>query len=387
MNAIWLLAVLTCLQAPTPDLEDAVLAQHARLDQQAFDELLGKWDRNHDLVLTKAELGPDRLEHLRYFDANQDDRLDAAEFIQQRQKERSALGAPMPIAEVKDQSYGPHARNVFDLWLAPGDEPTPLVIYIHGGGFRNGDKEFVRYRERENVARCFRSGVSFAAINYRLIEHATIDQIMDDGALAVQYLRLHAEQYNLDPALFAAYGHSAGGGIALWLGTVDDLAAPLADDVVRTQSSRLVSAGHIAAQASYDFDRWAEIFKLPMAFIRMGASSFRDYYCAEENEQLDSDSARKIRDAVDMPAFLDKHDAHLHIENLMPLAPPASIGDMIHHPLHATWLKQLCDERELPATLTIATTPVSERVSVIDFFLERFAELQTDAAQAAAGTK
>ena len=39
-----------------------------------------------------------------------------------------------------DVRYGPHERNVFDLYLTKSTKPTPLVLYIHGGGFRSGDK-------------------------------------------------------------------------------------------------------------------------------------------------------------------------------------------------------------------------------------------------------
>ena len=45
---------------------------------------------------------------------------------------------PPTHANVK---YGEHERNVFDIWLADSDKPTPLAIYIHGGGFRAGSKE------------------------------------------------------------------------------------------------------------------------------------------------------------------------------------------------------------------------------------------------------
>lgn len=36
----------------------------------------------------------------------------------------------------KDVAYGPHERNVLDVWLAESATPTPLVVYIHGGGFQ-----------------------------------------------------------------------------------------------------------------------------------------------------------------------------------------------------------------------------------------------------------
>src|SRR5262245_29152389 len=34
----------------------------------------------------------------------------------------------------------PHANNKLDLWLAKAERPTPLVVFIHGGGFVGGDK-------------------------------------------------------------------------------------------------------------------------------------------------------------------------------------------------------------------------------------------------------
>lgn len=55
------------------------------------------------------------------------------------QEKRNGGARPAPdLAEVK---YGPHARNVLDLWKARSDRPTPLVVFIHGGGFRGGSKE------------------------------------------------------------------------------------------------------------------------------------------------------------------------------------------------------------------------------------------------------
>ena len=36
--------------------------------------------------------------------------------------------------------YGPHERNVLDVWLAESDKPTPVLVSIHGGGFQGGDK-------------------------------------------------------------------------------------------------------------------------------------------------------------------------------------------------------------------------------------------------------
>src|SRR5215204_4677038 len=51
--------------------------------------------------------------------------------------------APKPKPDLANVSYGPHARNVLDLWQAKSVTPTPLVAFIHGGGFRQGSKESV----------------------------------------------------------------------------------------------------------------------------------------------------------------------------------------------------------------------------------------------------
>ena len=47
---------------------------------------------------------------------------------------------PEGIQYLHDVRYGPHERNVLDLWLVKSDKPTPLVLFIHGGGFQTGDK-------------------------------------------------------------------------------------------------------------------------------------------------------------------------------------------------------------------------------------------------------
>src|SRR5262245_24605401 len=71
--------------------------------------------------------------------------------------------------DVANAKYGPHERNVVDLWKAKSDKPTPVVVYIHGGGFRAGDKSTLSPGLR---AECLKAGISVAAINYRLSQQA-----------------------------------------------------------------------------------------------------------------------------------------------------------------------------------------------------------------------
>ena len=56
-------------------------------------------------------------------------------FIQSQEKSNNI---PLNLNGIKadfvNESYGDHKRNKFDIWLAESEKPTPLVIYIHGGG-------------------------------------------------------------------------------------------------------------------------------------------------------------------------------------------------------------------------------------------------------------
>jgi BD-FAE protein len=77
---------------------------------------------------------------------------------------------PSPPPDVAGAAYGPHERNVLDLGRARSERPTPLVIFLHGGGFRQGDKRQV---PEPLVREALRAGVSVASVNYRLTNVAT----------------------------------------------------------------------------------------------------------------------------------------------------------------------------------------------------------------------
>jgi acetyl esterase/lipase len=105
-----------------------------------------------------------------------------------------------------------HFRQKLDLYLPDAAAPVPLILWIHGGAFRMGDKgghvplEYVE------------AGYAAASINYRLSQHAIFPAQIEDCKAAVRWLRAHAAQYGLDPTRFAAWGPSAGGHLAAMLG-------------------------------------------------------------------------------------------------------------------------------------------------------------------------
>ena len=159
-----------------------------------------------------------------------------------------------PTPTHADVAYGSDPRNILDLWLVPSKKPTPLLIYIHGGGFRGGDKSKINSALIKNM---MKEGISVASINYRLTEQGLLAKgknmypaPMHDGARAIQFLRYNASKYNLDKAKFAASGGSAGGCMLMWLGFHPDLAQADHEDPILRESSRLQALAPSGGQTS-----------------------------------------------------------------------------------------------------------------------------------------
>jgi acetyl esterase len=145
--------------------------------------------------------------------------------------------------------YGPHPAQTLDFFRAVTDGAAPLFVFIHGGGFRGGDKAALPEILREKL---LAAGVSVAAVNYRLSDVAPFPAAMEDGSRAVQFLRYKADEWGLDKSRVAAGGGSAGAGTSLWIGFRPDQADAGHADPVRRESTRLSCIACWQAQCSYD---------------------------------------------------------------------------------------------------------------------------------------
>jgi acetyl esterase/lipase len=148
--------------------------------------------------------------------------------------------------------YGKHPRQVLDFYQAKSDQPTPVVFYIHGGGWRGGDKKI-------NPKPFLDKGISVAAINYRFVQHGVEEHVvppvkapLEDAARALQFVRSKASEWNIDKRRIGATGGSAGGCSSLWLAFHDDLADPGSKDPIARESTRLYCAAVDGAQTSLD---------------------------------------------------------------------------------------------------------------------------------------
>lgn len=91
--------------------------------------------------------------------------------------------------------------------------PMPVVVYIHGGGFRSGSKT----DGRPFSAALARGGYFAASISYRLSDVAGYPAAVHDCKAAIRFLRANAEELAIDPNRIGVWGHSAGGHLAAYL--------------------------------------------------------------------------------------------------------------------------------------------------------------------------
>ena len=103
--------------------------------------------------------------------------------------------------------------DYLDLYVPWSEEPMPLLICVHGGGFVAND---CQSRQAVLMYQYFRSkGYAVATVNYRLAQEATFPLPLSDVKAAVRFLRANASQYGYDPERFAIWGESAGGYLAV----------------------------------------------------------------------------------------------------------------------------------------------------------------------------
>ena len=137
----------------------------------------------------------------------------------QRQSAAKPLKVPEGITAHRNIAYvtDGHERQKLDLYVPDTGENLPLVIWVHGGAWRGGNKKHYVPKAYLNA------GYAGASINYRLSQHATFPAQIEDVKAAVRWLRANAETYRIDPNRFAAWGSSAGGHLVAMLGTTGDI--------------------------------------------------------------------------------------------------------------------------------------------------------------------
>lgn len=93
-----------------------------------------------------------------------------------------------------------------------GCAPCPVVLYVHGGGWHEGDRGAGMHPWLNPLLA--RNGYVTASLTYRLSGEAGWPAPLDDVRTAVEWLRSHADEIGADPGRVGLWGHSAGAHLA-----------------------------------------------------------------------------------------------------------------------------------------------------------------------------
>lgn len=115
-------------------------------------------------------------------------------------------------------AYAEHATGpeTLDVWRPAGAGPHPVVVWVHGGGWKFGDLYGLGIREA--AARAAAEGLVVVSVSYRRTRDARWPAQAEDVACALGWVHAHAGELGADPARVALVGHSAGGHLALVVG-------------------------------------------------------------------------------------------------------------------------------------------------------------------------
>jgi hypothetical protein len=264
----------------------------------------------------------------------------------------------------KDIAYDTKARTQFDIWLPNSNTPTGLVIYVHGGGFTSGDKDFV-YAVQSGGAWDFptdiryllQNNIAFATIRYTYLnntgETEGVKKPMSDVRRALQYIRSRATDFNIDKNKIVLAGNSAGAGTSLWIAFNNDFANSQNSDPVLRESSRVKGVVARETQASYNIEdvwvnnvfvdynvTWSQI-------LANETGNIQKIYGVSSNAQYESATIDTYRAEVDMLSLMSVDDPEIWINNtLRDVVNPYNPYNQdipSHHAFHARELKKRAD--------------------------------------------
>jgi len=110
-----------------------------------------------------------------------------------------------------------HARHVLDIYAPPNAKNLPVVFWIHGGGWQQGDKGDVKLKPQWFMEK----GFVFVSTNYRLLPDVDMGTLIRDVAKSFGWVEKHIAEYGGDPKRVLVGGHSAGAQLAAIICTDD----------------------------------------------------------------------------------------------------------------------------------------------------------------------
>jgi acetyl esterase/lipase len=192
----------------------------------ANEALFHRWDKDQNGQLSREEVVGPMRRHFDRVDIDGNDAISLAEHneafaFMRQQRGPAKLGNGIDLRSNIPYAGTDNPRQMLDLALpAKRDKPLPVLAFVHGGGWRSGDKKGGWGRLRPYAA----SGkLATVSIGYRLSDEAIWPAQIHDCKAAIRWLKANADDLGIDRDRIVVYGSSAGGHLVSLLGLTADV--------------------------------------------------------------------------------------------------------------------------------------------------------------------
>lgn len=244
---------------------------------------------------------------------------------------------PVPKPTYADISFGPHPHQLIDIYLpTQGEGPYPALVWF--GGIWKAAKH------PANLGFFLPRGIAVIAVETRTMEDATAagekepaSFVQSDAIRAVQFVRHHAAEWDLDARHLATGGGSQGAQPALFVGCSRDWAKAASNDPVERESSLVTCVAAYRCQPTFDPKRMQEW----VPGVKWGAPALG---CSFDESLKRRDELLPILQKWSPDYLLHKDAAPMFFENEWGLTKPDDIEQNnydVHSPAWALGFQKL----------------------------------------------
>jgi acetyl esterase/lipase len=292
----------------------------------------------------------------------------------------AAPDTPKMAPTVADVAYGPEPKQKFDIYRpTEGAGPFPILVWIHGGGWSAQDKSRVT-----DPTPYLAKGCAVVSLGYRLIKDVQADHISPpivgvfaDNRRALQYVRLHASEWNLDPDKIVVAGASAGACSALYLGCEGEQANPQSADPVERVSTKVLGVGAENSQSTLDPQRMREWVPGIIWGVQPFEPSGKNKVSEEDFDKFlaDRDKWMPYISKYSPDILLSKDSPPIYFSNSRGIpkqgATPTPNAELVHCPLWGIGFQKLAQERGVPCYVWYPGHPSEKYAGMTDFLLSQ----------------